>query len=68
MRSRIQPLGSCPVVLALLIFAGSAMAQDVRPRCAAGSTAGAYALSYTVVGIGNTVLPKNSITCEADSP
>ena len=35
MLSRIQSLGSCLIVLALLLFAGSAIAQDVSPRCAA---------------------------------
>ena len=35
MFSRIQPLGSCLIVLALLLFAGSAAAQDVSPRCEA---------------------------------
>ena len=35
MRSRIQSLGSCLIVLTLLLFAGSAAAQDVSPRCEA---------------------------------
>ena len=35
MLSRIQSLGSCLIVLALLLFAGSAAAQDVSPRCEA---------------------------------
>ena len=35
MRSRIQSLGSCLIVLTLLLFAGSAGAQDVSPRCEA---------------------------------
>ena len=35
MRSRIQSLGSCLIVLTLLLFAGSASAQDVSPRCEA---------------------------------
>ena len=35
MLSRIQSLGSCLVVLTLLLFAGSAGAQDVSPRCEA---------------------------------
>ena len=35
MRSRIQSLGSCLIVLALLLFGGSAAAQDVSPRCEA---------------------------------
>ena len=35
MLSRIQPLGSCLIVLTLLLFAGSAGAQDVSPRCEA---------------------------------
>ena len=35
MRSRMQSLGSCLVVLTLLLFAGSAGAQDVSPRCEA---------------------------------
>ena len=47
MLSRIQCLGSCLIVLTLLLFAGSAAAQDVSPRCeaaidrAAGTTASA---------------------------
>ena len=35
MRSRIQSLGCCLIVLTLLLFAGSAGAQDVSPRCEA---------------------------------
>ena len=35
MLSRIQSLGSCLIVLTLLLFAGSAAAQDVSPRCEA---------------------------------
>ena len=35
MLSRIQSLGSCLIVLTLLLFAGSAGAQDVSPRCEA---------------------------------
>ena len=35
MLSRIRSLGSCVVVLTLLLFAGSAAAQDVSPRCEA---------------------------------
>ena len=35
MVSRIQSLGSCLIVLTLLLFAGSAAAQDVSPRCEA---------------------------------
>ena len=35
MLSRIQSLGSCLIVLTLLLFAGSASAQDVSPRCEA---------------------------------
>ena len=35
MLSRIQPLGSCLIVLTVLLFAGSAAAQDVSPRCEA---------------------------------
>ena len=35
MLSRIQSLGSCFIVLAVLLFAGSASAQDVSPRCEA---------------------------------
>ena len=35
MLSRIQSLGSCLIVLAVLLFAGSASAQDVSPRCEA---------------------------------
>ena len=35
MLSRIQSLGSCLIVLTLLLFAGSAAAQDVGPRCEA---------------------------------
>ena len=35
MLSRIQCLGSCLIVLTLLLFAGSAGAQDVSPRCEA---------------------------------
>ena len=44
MLSRIQPLGSCLIVLALLLFAGSAAAQDVSPRCEAAMdrAAGGY--------------------------
>ena len=35
MLSRIQSLGSCLIVLTLLLFAGSAGAQHVSPRCEA---------------------------------
>ena len=35
MLSRILSIGSCLMVLALLLFAGSAGAQDVSPRCEA---------------------------------
>ena len=35
MRSRIQSFGSCLIVLTLLLFAGTAGAQDVSPRCEA---------------------------------
>ncbi|SVE38683.1 uncharacterized protein METZ01_LOCUS491537, partial [marine metagenome] len=35
MLSRSQSLGSCLIALALLLFAGSAAAQDVSPRCEA---------------------------------
>ena len=35
MRSRILSIGSCLIVLTLLLFAGSAAAQDVSPRCEA---------------------------------
>ena len=35
MLSRIQALGPCLIVLTLLLFAGSAAAQDVSPRCEA---------------------------------
>ena len=35
MLSRIQSFGSCLIVLTLLLFAGSAAAQDVSPRCEA---------------------------------
>ena len=35
MASRIHSLGSCLIVLTLLLFAGSAAAQDVSPRCEA---------------------------------
>ena len=35
MLSRILSLGSCLMVLTLLLFAGSAAAQDVSPRCEA---------------------------------
>ena len=35
MLSRIQPLGSFLIVFTLLLFAGSAGAQDVSPRCEA---------------------------------
>ena len=35
MLSRIQSLASCLIVLTLLLFAGSASAQDVSPRCEA---------------------------------
>ena len=35
MLSRIQSLGSCLIVLTLLLFADSAGAQDVSPRCEA---------------------------------
>ena len=35
MLSRIQSFGSCLIVLTLLLFAGSAGAQDVSPRCEA---------------------------------
>ena len=35
MLSRIQSLGSCLIVLTVLLFAGSAGAQDVSPRCEA---------------------------------
>ena len=36
MLSRIQSLGSCLIVLTLLLFAGSAGAQDVSPRWRGG--------------------------------
>ncbi|MCX8214655.1 MAG: hypothetical protein OTJ97_09190, partial [SAR202 cluster bacterium] len=44
MLSRIQCLGSCLIVLTLLLFADSAGAQDVSPRCgtAMGRAAGHY--------------------------
>jgi len=35
MLSRIQLFGSCLIVVTLLLFAGSAAAQDVSPRCEA---------------------------------
>ena len=35
MLSRMQSLGSCLIVLTLLLFTGSAAAQDVSPRCEA---------------------------------
>ena len=35
MLSRIRPLGSCLIVFILLLFAGTADAQDVGPRCEA---------------------------------
>ena len=35
MVSRILSLGSCLIVFTLLLFAGSAAAQDVSPRCEA---------------------------------
>ena len=35
MRSRILSLGCCLMVVTLLLFAGSAAAQDVSPRCEA---------------------------------
>ena len=35
MLSRIQSLGCCLIVFTLLLFAGSAAAQDVSPRCEA---------------------------------
>ena len=44
MLSRIQSLGCCLIVFTLLLFAGSAAAQDVSARCGAamGGVAGKY--------------------------
>ena len=52
MLSRIQSLGSCLVVLTLLLFAGSASAQGVSPRCEAAMDRAAGHFSKCLLSAG----------------
>ena len=61
MRFRIQSLGCCLIVLTLLLFAGSAGAQDVSARCGAamGRVAGKYS-QCLVTAVSRYALHENA--------
>ena len=73
MRSRIQCLGSCLIVFTLLLFAGSAAAEDVSPRCEAAMdrAVGHYSQCLLSVAASNarhenaTKLANRQARCEA---